>query len=261
VTPRFRALYGDVPDGLDAAGLVEHVHLTDRALDIRPYVVVNMVATLDGRAVIDGRAGPIGNEADRRLFHALRTRGDAVMAGAGTVRVERYGRLTREELRPLRARAGVRLEPLAVVVSRSLRLPTDLPLLQEEGREVAVITESEADLPPTPARVTYLRGSLEEGLRRLRTEHGVRAIVCEGGPHLNRSLFPAGLADELFLSTSPLLAGGEPPLTILQGASVDPPLRLELVWLLESEQCLFARYRLPSSEAAAARPVRTAPSM
>ncbi len=261
MTPRFRTLYGDVPDGLDAAGVVEQVHLTDRALDIRPYVVVNMVATLDGRAAIDGRAGPIGDEADRQLFHHLRTRGDAVMAGAGTVRVERYGRLTREELRPLRARAGVRPEPLAVVVSRSLRLPGDLPLLQEPDRDVAIITESDAELPPTPARVTYLRGPLDEGLRRLRTEHGVRAIVCEGGPHLNRSLFPGGLADELFLSTSPLLAGGEPPLTILEAPPIDPPLRLQLVWLLESEQCLFARYRLASSEAAAARPVRTAPSM
>jgi riboflavin biosynthesis pyrimidine reductase len=261
VTPRFRTLYGDLPDGLDAAGVVEHVHLTDRALDLRPYLVVNMVATLDGRAAIDGRAGPIGNDADRELFHHLRTRGDAVMAGAGTVRVERYGRLTRDELRPLRARAGVRADPLAVVVSRSLRLPSDLPLLQEAGREVAVITESDAELEPTPARVTYLRGPLDEGLRRLRTEHDVRAIVCEGGPHLNRSLFPGGLADELFLSTSPVLSGGVPPLTILEGTAIDPPLRLQLVWLLESEQCLFARYRLASSEAAAARPVRTAPSM
>jgi riboflavin biosynthesis pyrimidine reductase len=261
VTPRFRSLYGDLPDGLDAAGVVEHVHLTDRALDIRPYVVVNMVATLDGRAALDGRAGPIGNEADRQLFHHLRTRGDAVMAGAGTVRVERYGRLTREALRPLRARAGVRPEPLAVVVSRSLRLPPDLPLLHEPGREVAIITESGAELPPTPARVLYLRGPLDEGLRRLRTEHGIRSIVCEGGPHLNRSLFPDGLADELFLSTSPLLAGGVAPLTILEGQEIAPPLRLELVWLLESEQCLFARYRLASSDAAAARPVRTAPSM
>ena len=130
----------------------------------------------------------------------------------------------------------MRPEPLAVVVSRSLRLPGDLPLLQEPDRDVAIITESDAELPPTPARVTYLRGPLDEGLRRLRTEHGVRAIVCEGGPHLNRSLFPGGLADELFLSTSPLLAGGEPPLTILEAPPIDPPLRLQLVWLLESEQ-------------------------
>ena len=120
----------------------------------------------------------------------------------------------------------MRPEPLAVVVSRSLRLPLDLPLLQEPGRDVAIITESDAELPPTPARVIYLRGPLDEGLRRLRTEHGVRAIVCEGGPHLNRSLFPGGLADELFLSTSPLLAGGEPPLTIFEAPSIDPPLRL-----------------------------------
>jgi riboflavin biosynthesis pyrimidine reductase len=37
-----------------------------------------MVSTADGRATLEGRAGPIGNQADRELFHHLRTRTDAV---------------------------------------------------------------------------------------------------------------------------------------------------------------------------------------
>src|SRR5947207_4727274 len=58
----------------------------------RPYLGLNMVATTDGKATIDGRSGPIGNQADRELFHELRAQVDAVMAGDGTVRAERYGR-------------------------------------------------------------------------------------------------------------------------------------------------------------------------
>ena len=243
--PRFRVLAGEIGDGLDAAGVVALLPFADWAPDGRPYVVVNMVATLDGRAAIDGRAGPIGNEADRQLFHHLRARGDAVMAGAGTVRVERYGRLTRNaEIAALRRSFGVRAHPLAVVVSRSLRLPLDLPLLNEPGREVAIITDATHELPATPARVVYLREPLSGALATLRRDHGVRAIVCEGGPNLNASLFPAGLADELFLCIAPTLAGGTDPLTILSGPPIEPPLRLELVWLLESDGYLFARYRV-----------------
>jgi riboflavin-specific deaminase-like protein len=240
--PRFRRLLGDAPDDATATELVEALPLGSWAPPGRPYLVVNMVATLDGRVTIDGRAGPIGNEADRQLFHHLRARGDAVMAGAGTVRVERYGRLTRdEELRALRRRFGLREEPMGIVVSRSLRLAPDLPLLNEPGREVVIVTDSGDELPEVAANVRYLRKPLPEALRTLRQE-GVAAIVCEGGPHLNASLLPTGLADELFLCIAPTLAGGRDPLTILESPGLMPAQRLRLVWLLESEDHLFARY-------------------
>src|SRR4051794_23426086 len=84
----------------------------------RPYLGLNMVATADGKATIDGRSGPIGNPADRELFHQLRGRVDAVMAGAGTVRAERYGRIVKDEKRrERRAARGLEPDPLAVVVS------------------------------------------------------------------------------------------------------------------------------------------------
>ncbi|MGH2944454.1 MAG: dihydrofolate reductase family protein, partial [Solirubrobacteraceae bacterium] len=62
----------------------------------RPFVLVNMVHTTDGRAALDGRTAPLSSVPDRQLFHALRTRVDAIMVGAGTLRAERYGRLVRD---------------------------------------------------------------------------------------------------------------------------------------------------------------------
>jgi riboflavin biosynthesis pyrimidine reductase len=56
---------------------------------------MNFVATVDGRAAIDGRSGPIGSEADTAMLAGLRTRFDAVMIGAGTMRAERYGEIGR----------------------------------------------------------------------------------------------------------------------------------------------------------------------
>jgi riboflavin biosynthesis pyrimidine reductase len=61
----------------------------------RPFVAMNFAATIDGRATIDGVSGPIGSSTDTELLTLLRTRFDAVMIGAGTMRAERYGDLGR----------------------------------------------------------------------------------------------------------------------------------------------------------------------
>jgi riboflavin-specific deaminase-like protein len=230
---------------------VSGMRLGDLAPPDRPYLVLNMVATLDGRITIDGRSGPIGDEADRELFHGFRTQADAVMVGAGTIRTERYGRIAKKpERREQRVAEGLEPDPLAVIVSARLRVPVDLPLLQDPDSTVAILTASSEELPEaTPARVEYLRGpagvelELRPLLERLRAEHGVRSILCEGGPSLNESLVREGLVDELFLSVAPKLAGG-PPLTVLTGDPLAEPLEAELAWLLEHEGHLFGRYRL-----------------
>jgi len=79
------------------------------------------------------------------------------------------------------------------------------------------------------------------GLLRSLREEGVRAVICEGGPTLHGSLQAAGLVDELFLTIAPKLIGGGAP-HILEGALAEVA-PLELVWLLEQDGELFARYR------------------
>lgn len=222
-----RLLPGPPAEGLTAAELAAEVPGEPRAG--RPFVLLNMIATADGRATIEGRTAPLANRADYELFHALRERVDAVMVGAETVRVEGYGPMA----------------PRAVVVTRSVELPVDRGLLAAEGNRVVVVTPSpDRELPPCSADVDYLReADLAVALRRLREEHGVRAIDCEGGPGLNATLVPANLVDELHLVIAPKLAGGRDPLTILGGDALDPR-DLTLISLHESGGYLFARYGL-----------------
>ena len=79
-------------------------------------------------------------------------------------------------------------------------------------------------------------------MRSLRAEHGVRSLLCEGGPGLHAELLEAGLVDELFVTLGPLLAGGEGP-SLAAGLDASS-IRLELAWLLRAGSELFARYRV-----------------
>jgi riboflavin-specific deaminase-like protein len=214
----------------------------------RPFVAINFVTTLDGRATIEGRSGPIGSETDTEMLGRLRCRFDAVMIGAGTMRVERYGRLaSKEKTRRRREAIGLDPDPLMVIVSGRLDLPWDAPLFTAGEGRVLILTSSEANPPETatPLQVQRHEGAvnLTEALKRLRREHGVRALLSEGGPHLHEQLQADGLVDELFVTIAPKLSGGEAP-RILEGP-LPGVVDLELAWLLEERGELFARYRRP----------------
>jgi 5-amino-6-(5-phosphoribosylamino)uracil reductase len=232
-----------------APSVLDGLELAQRAGAERPYVVVNMIATLDGRAAIDGRTAKLGNAGDRALFHRLRAQADAVMVGAGTIRTERYRPLIRDpELRELRARQGLG-DPLAVIVSASLRIDSSIPLLADPDSRIVVLTSSAGELEGCAASIEYLRGEggdemrLAPLLQRLRREHAVRSVVCEGGPTLNASLLVEDLIDELFLTTAPKVVGGTEPLTIVSGPSLAEPVEFDLAGLLELDGHLFGRYR------------------
>ena len=85
---------------------------------------------------------------------------------------------------------------------------------------------------------------LSRALATLRRDHGVRALLCEGGPHLHAQLIEADLVDELFVTHAPKLAGGEGPHLVAGLPERERP--LDLAWLLHDEDTgeLFGRYRV-----------------
>lgn len=103
----------------------------------RPWVLANMVASVDGRAAVRGRTAALSGVADRAVFTLLRTLADIVLVGAGTVRTEHYGPVT----------VGDR--PPVAVISRSLDLDWDSDLFRDVARRSVVLTCDAAD----PARL------------------------------------------------------------------------------------------------------------
>src|SRR4029077_7826353 len=93
-------------------------------------------------------------------------------------------------------------------------LPWDAPAFTEKG-EVLIFTASETEPPETAASIEVVRHegavNLVEAMRHLRRERGVRALLCEGGPHIHEQMQADGLVDDLFLTIAPKLSGGEAP--------------------------------------------------
>jgi riboflavin-specific deaminase-like protein len=228
---------------------VGSLDLVSRAPDDRPYLITNFAVTLDGRATISGRSEAIGSKTDTAMLVALRTRVDAVMIGAGTMRAENYGRVIRDpKKRERREREGLSPDPLMVIVSGRLHLPWDAPLFTEGHGQVLIATTSDAEPRErdTPVQVLRQEGRLDFGalLERLRDQFGVRALLCEGGPRLHGQLIDAGLVDELFVTHAPKLAGGAGPGLV---AELPEHVReVEIAWLLADEATgeLFGRYRM-----------------
>jgi riboflavin-specific deaminase-like protein len=237
--------------GADATApeLLAEVRPRERAPQDRPFVFLNMVSTIDGRAQVRGRTGELGEDADLEMLLELRALADAVLIGTGTLRVEGYARLVgSEERRARRAAAGLAPDPPAVLLSRSLDLPWDAGLFAAPEQPVLVYTRegAEAGVPEVAAPLEIVRlphASPAAMLADLRAR-GVAALLCEGGPTLNSALLNAGLVDELFLTVAPLITGEVQALRIVEGEGLREVLRARPVWVLRARGELFLRYAL-----------------
>jgi riboflavin biosynthesis pyrimidine reductase len=199
----------------------------------RPGVRANMIASVDGATAVDGVAGGLGGEADRELFALLRTLADVVLVAAGTVRAERYG--------PSRV-------PIAVV-TRSCRLDWESRFFTDQIARPVVVTVATA---PAEARAraaevadVVIAGERDVDLAAALDalgERGWRAVLCEGGPTLLGQVAATGLLDELCLTLSPRLVGGDAK-RVLDGPLLPGPPTLTLASACEQDGFLFLRYR------------------
>jgi riboflavin-specific deaminase-like protein len=225
--------------------LLADVRPHERAPADRPFVYIAMIATVDGRAALDGRSAALGDEADLEMLLELRALADAVLIGTGTLRAEGYDRLVRSpERRARRRAAGLAEDPLAVLFSRRFEIPWEAGLFQAAEQPVLICTGAGGEPPdvPAPVEVVVLREPTLTALLAELHSRGVRSLLCEAGPTLHGALHRERLVDELFLTVAPVVTGdpAEPP--IITGGRLSEPIGMELVWALRHGSELFLRY-------------------
>lgn len=224
----------------------------------RPWVRVNMVASVDGAMTVEGRSGGLSNAADRAIFHLMRSTADAIVVGAGTARTERYGpaRISAED-QQMRLDRGQTAIPPIVIVSGSGNLDPSLPFLNSDvvpdAPQPVIITTTEGARRAAPlARSAELvvagalTVDLPEAMAAL-ADRNLKVIVSEGGPTLNAAMLAEGLIDELCMTMSPLLVSGQAG-RIIAGHDTPEnpaePVSVELAHILEHDGALFTRWRV-----------------
>jgi len=219
------------------------------------WLRLNLVATVNGSAAgKDGTSETITSAMDRRILGVIRELSDIVLVGAASVRSEGYQIPKKSRLAIVTSTGnldGHRIDPVAadrlVVVC-----PTSVVGIVRAQFAGALIlslanANAHAATPMNPFEiVSALRGN------------GFASIVCEGGPSLATQLVNAGLANELCLTTSPLLTSARLPLFAMAdqpGSPADNSLILTQL-LIDESSSLYARWAF-SREGAQAQQATT----
>ena len=217
-----------------------------------------MAMTSDGKIATRRReAARFTTENDLRRLEQQVAWADVLIIAAGTVRA--YGttfRVHDGDLALMRRQAGQSVQPMTIVVTRSLDLPADLPFFttQDISRIIATTDERADD-----ARIAFGQcaevigcGTGSVDVRTLVSslvERGWSRLLLLGGGTLNAEMLSAGLVDEALITIAPWIFGGKEAPTIADGEGLDDsPVKLELVSCEVEGDEIFTRYLVRSSD-------------
>jgi riboflavin biosynthesis pyrimidine reductase len=216
------------------------------------WVRGNMIASLDGGATDDGKAGGLAGAGDRAVFSLMRHAADVILVGAATVRIENYsGAQLPVAARQERQRRGQSEVPPIAVVTRSGNLDpnariftrTEVPPLilttsrfQDDTRRrlgaVAEVIDASGPEPDSVDAATVLKVLADRGLYR---------VLTEGGPLFLGMLIEDRLLDELCLTVAPILVGGGSKRIVTGMGKVHTTMRRTHV-LTDDDGYLYTRY-------------------
>lgn len=193
----------------------------------RPFIYLNAAISADGKLAPANRVfEPFTNSYDHNFLYLLRTRADAVMAGARTVA---SGDVSMDSgggrFEAIRLREGRSRHNLRIVVSASGNVSPRLRIFEVKSSPVILLTTARAN----PAALAKLKGVAEVvpcgdkvidwnfAFTHLWKHWGVRSLLCEGGGELNGALVEAGMVDEIYLTIAPVIFGGHHAPTLADG--------------------------------------------
>ena len=228
----------------------------------RPYVFVNMAATVDGKIDSVARSGArISGPADAARVDALRAGSDAILVGGRTLLgedprldVRDHGLIERREA------AGRTRQPMKAGIVTAIGalgaddgLPFDSRFIGDGSTAVVLFTTKATDVnnvAELEARGVIVviddrdRVDLTSALAMLK-ENGVKRLMVEGGSTIVAALLAAHCIDEIHLAIAPVIFGGEGAPTPVggPGLNADDAIRLSLAEVETSpDGDVIARY-------------------
>ena len=170
------------------------------------FGVLKWAMSLDGRVGLkNGESKWITTEKSRTLVHKLRADFDAIIIGGNTLRKDN----------PILTTRGLKkIEPLRVVFTRTLDLPTKAKLWNTELSNTLVIydssTANEDNLKRIPNNVAIEKVQSDDPklLSKILADNGCNKVLWECGPELATSAVKAGCIQEFITFLAPKILGG-----------------------------------------------------
>jgi riboflavin biosynthesis pyrimidine reductase len=205
----------------------------------RPYVVINMVTTIDGKIITGNRGEPVhdlGSDVDHLMMRRIQDSVDAILIGAENQRTTPKLWYPKEKVRFVVTRSGNVLYPS--------RFFDDAPEM------AIVLCAEESSLPDLPREVRVFRfGSRSvdwlPALGYLADRLGIQTLLVEGGSEVNAQLLSLEIPDELFLTLAPKIKLGADTPTYADGRALtrEHVQNYRLVEHHAVDDELFMRYR------------------
>ncbi len=202
----------------------------------RPYLAINMVATIDGKIVTGNRDEPVqdlGSKLDHQTMRVIQAAVDGIMIGAGTLRST--------------PKLWYPADKSRFVVTGSGNVDPDCRFFSDAPERAYAVTTLDSTIPE-PLQ-TVRAGSEEIDFRsilhKLRLQLGIHHLLVEGGSDLNSSLFRLDLVDEIFLTLAPKIKLGADVPTIADGIAL-PREQIQswsLITAIAAVDEVFLRYR------------------
>ncbi len=203
----------------------------------RPYIVTNMVTTLDGKSILGERDESVmglGSKTDYETLRFLQSKVDAVLIGANTLRSTKNIWYPKELIR--------------LVLTKDAELPLESRFFTDVPEKTFVVTNAS-----TPAGMQSIPFEGVESLcLHLHETLGIQRLLVEGGSETNALFFAKDMVDELFLTLAPKVKLGANLPTYAGGDPLDKEdvLRWRLVGCQPIEDEVFVRYRRDRAEGA-----------
>jgi len=216
----------------------------------RPYVILNAAMSLDGKIATYTGDSRMSSPADLRRVHRLRASVDGIMVGMRT--------LLRDNPK-LTVRSAKDRRPYRIIVDSNAQTPLTSYVVRT-AREIPTIVAVTSRAPKNRIEILERRGvkvfvcgegrlvSVKILLQILR-KLGIRKILLEGGGALNWSMLSTGLLDEISVSITPRILGGEKAVTLVEGKGsplVSDGVNLKLISTAKYGPDLVVRYKVLS---------------
>jgi 2,5-diamino-6-(ribosylamino)-4(3H)-pyrimidinone 5'-phosphate reductase len=183
----------------------------------RPKVILSAAMTLDGKIATKKGDSRLSSKQDKVRIHKLRSKVDAILVGSNTVKRDdpmltvRYTKGKNPLRVILDSKAEINLK--SQIIKTCKKIPTILAVskkaskqnisnLKKHSLEIVVVGENKINI---------------KNLLKALSKKKIKTLLVEGGGTVNWEFIKQGLVDEMIVTITPYLVGGQKAISLVEG--------------------------------------------